>query len=124
MQRLALTLTAAFILAMLCYMMWSMVQPVQESERLAISWHTGTGKTGQVSGTLRDAKGTAIPDQDLTLHTSSGATQTRTDAAGQFAAEIPSAGIIALEIPGIDPFKFSPAIPNAQEGVSLEVIVK
>ncbi len=124
MQKIAITVASAFVLAILRYCMWFLVQPTQESTHLAITWQTGTGKAGSVTGVLRDNRGNPVPNQLLTLQTPIGPTQTQTDTQGRFAAEIPSAAVLALEIPGIEPFKFSPAIPNAQQGVALAITIK
>jgi hypothetical protein len=123
-QKLALTLAAAFILAIGCYMLWSLVQSEQESNRLAITWRTGTGKPGLVTGTLRDRRGNPIPNQPLTIITAAAPIPVTTDKDGTFSIESPSPAITALEIPDIEPFKFGPAIPNAQQGVTLEITVK
>ena len=63
MKKPLVVLAGALLLAVLCAYLYSLVQPVAESDTLKVQWHAGGGVRGVVTGKFQDAHGKPIPHQ-------------------------------------------------------------
>ena len=124
MKKPLVVLAGALLLAVLCAYLYSLVQPVAESDTLKVQWHAGGGVRGVVTGKFQDAHGKPIPHQTFKLWTEMAHIEGQTDDDGWFTLQVPNTNIRALEVPGSEVLQFGTLMPSAVEGLTLSVTVR